>query len=171
MEDLWWRSRLLQISGRHMLSFHRSWKFSITCFLISVSLGPHDLSSLFHSTFFFLHCRLVLWSFTDVLYMYGWKCWLLSCVLTLCDPMDSSHQASLSIGFSRQEYWSGWPCPSPGDLPDSGFELGCLALQADSLPSEPPGSFTDVRLHILLITSKLSLQITVFLYFSRDKRC
>jgi len=90
MEDLWWRSRLLQISGRHMLSFHRSWKFSITCFLISVSLGPHDLSSVFHSTFFFLHCRLVLWSFTDVLYMYGWKCWLLSCVLTLCDPMDSS---------------------------------------------------------------------------------
>ena len=40
---------------------------------------------------------------------------------TLCDPMDCS-QAPLSVGFSRQEYWSGLPCPSPGDLPDSGTE-------------------------------------------------
>ena len=41
--------------------------------------------------------------------------------------------------FSRQEYWSGLPFPSPGDLPDSGSEPGSPALQADSLPSEPPG--------------------------------
>ena len=41
--------------------------------------------------------------------------------------------------FSRQKYWSGWPFPSPGDLPDSGIEPGSLALQADSLLSEPPG--------------------------------
>ena len=39
----------------------------------------------------------------------------------------------------RQEYWSGWPCPSPGDLPDQEIEPGSPALQADSLPSEPPG--------------------------------
>ena len=43
------------------------------------------------------------------------------------------------MGFPRQEYWSGLPCPSPGDLPDLGMELGSPALQADSLPSEPPG--------------------------------
>ena len=41
---------------------------------------------------------------------------------TLCDPMDYSLQASLSMGFSRQEYWSGLPFPSPGDLPDPGIE-------------------------------------------------
>ena len=44
-----------------------------------------------------------------------------------------------SVGFSRQEYWSGLPFTSPGDLPDPGVEPGSPALQADSLPSEPPG--------------------------------
>ena len=44
---------------------------------------------------------------------------------TLCDPMDSSlHQAPPSMGFSKQEYWSGLPIPSPGDLPDPGIEPG-----------------------------------------------
>ena len=42
------------------------------------------------------------------------------------------------MGFSRQEYWSGLPFPSPGDLPDPGIEPGSSALQAGSLPSEPP---------------------------------
>ena len=41
--------------------------------------------------------------------------------------------------FSRQEYWNGLSFPLPGDLPDSGIKLGSSALQADSLPSEPPG--------------------------------
>ena len=44
------------------------------------------------------------------------------------------------MGFSRQEYWSGLPFPSPGDLPDPGIEPGYPILQADSLPSEPPGN-------------------------------
>ena len=44
-----------------------------------------------------------------------------------------------SMGFSRQEYWSGLPFPSPGDLPDPGIEPGSPALQADALTSEPPG--------------------------------
>ena len=48
-------------------------------------------------------------------------------------------QAPLSMGFSRQDYWSVWPFPPPGDLPNPGIEPGSLALQADSLPSEPPG--------------------------------
>ena len=48
-------------------------------------------------------------------------------------------QASLSMGFSRQEYWSGLPCPSPGDLFHPGIKPGSPALQADSLPPEPPG--------------------------------
>ena len=45
----------------------------------------------------------------------------------------------MSMEFSRPEYWSGWPLPSQGDLPDPGIELGSPALQADSLPAELPG--------------------------------
>ena len=59
--------------------------------------------------------------------------------LTLCDPRTVACQAPPSMGFSRQEHWSGLPLPSPGDLPDPGSELGSPALQANSLPSEPPG--------------------------------
>ena len=58
---------------------------------------------------------------------------------TLCDPMDCTCQAPLSMGFSRQDYWGGLPFPSPGDLPNPGIEPGSPALQADSLPSEPQG--------------------------------
>ena len=57
--------------------------------------------------------------------------------LTLCDPMYCSPSAPLSIEFSRQEYWSGLPCPSPGDLPKPEIESGSPALQAESLLSEP----------------------------------
>ena len=61
-----------------------------------------------------------------------------SCLI-LCDPVDIACQALLSMGFSRQEYRSGLPCPSPGDLPDLGIEPEYPTLQADSLLSEPPG--------------------------------
>ena len=58
------------------------------------------------------------------------------------------------MGFSRQECWSGLPFPSPGDLPDPGIEPGSSALQADALPSEPPG---NVKLKVMpFITCKLS---------------
>ena len=46
--------------------------------------------------------------------------------------------------FSRQEYWSGLPCPPPGDLPGPGIEPGSPAVQADAVPSEPPGKPRDV---------------------------
>ena len=58
--------------------------------------------------------------------------------LTLCDPMDRS-QAPLSMGFSRQQYWSGLPCPPPGDLFNPGVKPRSPTLQADSLPAEPRG--------------------------------
>ena len=58
--------------------------------------------------------------------MYGGGLVAQSC-LTLCNPMDCiAHQAPLFTGFSRQEYWSGLPFPSPGDLPDPGIEPGLL---------------------------------------------
>ena len=50
-----------------------------------------------------------------------------------------AHQAPLSMGFSRQENWSGLPFPSPGDLLKPGIDPGSPSLQADSLPCEPPG--------------------------------
>ena len=52
-----------------------------------------------------------------------------------------AHQAPLSMGFSRQEYWSGLSCPPPGDLPDPGTEPASPAWQADSLPLSHWGSF------------------------------
>ena len=56
-----------------------------------------------------------------------------------------AYQAPLSMEFSRQEYWSGLPFPSPGNLPDPGIEPRSLTLRADSLPSEPPGKPSKVR--------------------------
>ena len=54
-------------------------------------------------------------------------------------PWTVAYQAPLSMGYSRQEYWSVLPFPSPGDLPDPGTESRSPTLQADALLSEPPG--------------------------------
>ena len=54
-------------------------------------------------------------------------------------PWSVALQAPLSVGFSRQEYWSGLSFPSPGDFPDPGFVPGFPALQADCLQAEPQG--------------------------------
>ena len=63
----------------------------------------------------------------------------LSRVQLFATPWTVAHQAPLSI-FSRQEYYSGLPLLSPGDLPDTGIKPRSLILQADSVPSEPPGN-------------------------------
>ena len=63
---------------------------------------------------------------------------LLSRVQLFATPWTVAFQASPSMGFSRQEYWSGLPFPSPGDLPNPGMEPGSPALEADALTSEPP---------------------------------
>ena len=62
---------------------------------------------------------------------------LLSRVRLFVTLWTVAHQAPLSMGFSRQEYWSGLPFPSPGDLPDAGIKPRSPTLQADSLPAEP----------------------------------
>ena len=80
----------------------------------------------------------------------GWnerkKVKLLSCVWFFVTPWTVTYQAPSSMGFSRQEYWSGLPFPPPGDLPNSGIKSRSPALQADALPSEPPA---QVGVHIL----------------------
>ena len=74
----------------------------------------------------------------------------LSCVQLFGIPWTVVYQASLSMRFSRQEYWSGLPFPSPGDLPDLGIEPRSPALQADALPSEPPGKPITIYVYITL---------------------
>ena len=66
-------------------------------------------------------------------------CWSLSHIQLFTILWTVAHLAPLSMGFSRQEYWSGYPFSSPGDLPDPGIKLGSPALQVTSLPSELPG--------------------------------
>ena len=70
---------------------------------------------------------------------------LLSRVWLFATPWTATCQAAQSMAFSRQEYWSGLPFPSPGDLPDPGIELRSPALQADSLPSELPGKPLSIK--------------------------
>ena len=73
--------------------------------------------------------------------------WLVAqSLVTLCNPMDYiAHKAPLSMKFSRQEYWSGLPCFLQGIFPTHGPNLASPALQAGSLPSEPPGKLSMGR--------------------------
>ena len=75
-------------------------------------------------------------------------------------PRTVFYQASQSMGFSRQEYWSGLPFPSPGDLPDAGIEPWTPALQAEALPSEPPGKPSPMHACMLSRFSHFWLCVT-----------
>ena len=66
---------------------------------------------------------------------------LFSRVRLFATPWTAAYQAPLSIGFSRQEYQSGLPLPSPGDLPNPGIEPRSSVLQTEALPFEPPGRY------------------------------
>ena len=59
--------------------------------------------------------------------------------LAVSDSLRPHGQASLSMGFSRQDYWTEWPFATPGDLPDPGIDPASPALQADSPSPVPPG--------------------------------
>ena len=68
---------------------------------------------------------------------------LLSCIQLCATPRTVTHQAPLSMGFPRQQHWSGLPFPLSGDLPDSGIEPRSPAMAGGFLTTEPdPGSFT-----------------------------
>ena len=70
---------------------------------------------------------------------------ILSHIWLFATPWTATRQAPLSMGFSRQEHWSGLSCPPPGHLPNLGIELRSPALWADSLLSEPPGKPKNSR--------------------------
>ena len=76
--------------------------------------------------------------------------------LTLCDPWTVAHQGPLSMDFSRQEYWSGLPFLFPGDLLDAEIEPISTALQADFLPSEPPGKTVGLKRNVQLQLLRIS---------------
>ena len=68
------------------------------------------------------------------------SCFLVAMLcLTLATPWTVAHQAPLFMGFPKQEYWSGLPLPSPGDLPDPGIEPTYPALTGELFTTEPPG--------------------------------
>ena len=93
----------------------------------------------------------------------------LSRVWLFASPWTVAYQAPPSMGFSRQECWSGLPFPSPGHLPNPGIEPGSPAFQADALPSEPPGK--PIRVYnytqILLLLQLYDISFVQFSKFLR----
>ena len=85
------------------------------------------------------------------------KAKLLSRVQLFVTPCTLAHQAPPSMGFSRKEYWSGLPFPSPGDFPNPRIEPRSPAFQADTLTSEPPGK----PFHVLAIVNSTAVNTEV----------
>ena len=83
----------------------------------------------------------------------------LSRVRLCAAPWTAAYQAPPSMGFSRQEYWSGLPFPSPGDLPDPGIKSRSPIFQADALTSEPPG-----KPYIYNVCIYVCICIYIFIY-------
>ena len=91
--------------------------------------------------------------------------------LTLCNPWSIAHQTPLSMGFCRQESWSGLPFPSPRDLSDPGIELQSSAFQVNSLLSEPPGKLWQLKeKKYLLLTVSVSFQNVTSCFSTRGYR-
>ena len=88
----------------------------------------------------------------------------LSRVRLFVTPWTVAYQAPPSMGFSRQDYWSGLPFPSPGDLPNPGIEPWSPTLEADALTSEPPG-----KPNIYLYKSLNKKQESFGILFSLDR--
>ena len=89
---------------------------------------------------------------------------LLSRVLLFATPWTVAYQSPQSMKFCRQEYWSGLPFPSPGDLPDRGIEPGSPALEADTLTSEPLGKILSISKenpHMILVGFVLNGQVNL----------
>ena len=90
----------------------------------------------------------------------------LSRVRLFATPWTVAYHAPPSMGFSRQEYWSGLPFPSPGYLPNPGIEPGSPALEADALTSEPPGKPLNILLYdIIIYICNVSLKLILLVFF------
>ena len=87
---------------------------------------------------------------------------LLSHVWLFVTPWTVAYQAPPSMEFSRQEYWSGLPFPSPRDLPDPGIKPRSPALEAKSLPSQPPGRWYILSLKLISINFNCIWKVCFF---------
>ena len=117
---------------------------------VAISMSSSE-KYLFRSSVHFLSWFICLFVFALGLYEFfiyleylPLLCWSLSHVCLFVTLWNVAHQAPLSMEFSRQEYWSGVPCPPPGDLPDPGLKSESPELQADFLLSESPVSSHSV---------------------------
>ena len=86
---------------------------------------------------------------------------MLSRVQLFAIPLTTDYQAPPSMAFSRQEYWSGLPFPSPGDLLDQRIEPWSPALQADALPSEPPGEPWSVGIEAKKVADNMEIETSL----------
>ena len=114
--------------------------------------------------FFFYYTSLFLWE--SIYFILESESEVVQSCPTLCDPMNVTYQAPWSMGFSKQEYLSGLPFPSPSDLPNPGIEPGSPALQTDALPSE--------SLEALMLNNDLNVTLTIlrtllFLWITKYK--
>ena len=82
-------------------------------------------------------------------------CFVTKLYPTLCNPWTAVCQAPQSMGFFRQEYWSGLPFPSPGDLPNPGIEPASPALAGGFFTTEPPGKSTVLYIQEMVNTKKV----------------
>ena len=139
--------------------------WSLIAFIICrlfVDIFGHFKIGLF--VFLLLSCK-VLCVFCEQFSYQKVKVKSLSHVWLFAIPWTVAHQAPPSMGFSKQEYWSGLPYASPGDLPDPGTEPGSPALQTDALPSEPPGKPSLIRYWFANIFSHLWVVFSLFFFF------
>ena len=136
-----WLSRRAQFKNRRHLTINEKmrtshgWVTRATSIVCNLYTSIRKMT-LFHSRKFFssLQAMVVTHRPNKIKKERKWS----RSVVSLCDPVDCN-QAPPSMGFSKQEYWSGLPCPCPGDLPNPGMEPRSPALRADTLPSEAPG--------------------------------
>ena len=115
------------------------------------------------------HCSYCSWSLSKALPVFlVWALcvhlWSLQSCQTLCNPMDCAHQAPLSMGFSRQQYWSGLTCTPPGHLPDPGIEPTSLmspTLAGGCLTTAPPGGYRASNQLLLVGEDQEPLSVTI----------
>ena len=133
---------LIVNSRRSVHTLNRKWQHSCFCCFLRFLPPFHYLEYIFPSS----HTQSQKHTFTLTdskvgRHVPGTHTALLSCAWLFATPWTIHHQAPLSVGFPRQEHWSGFPFPSPGDRPDPGIEPSVLpALQADSLLLSHRGS-------------------------------
>ena len=128
-------------------SLTRDWTWALSIGSTVLATGPPGMSHMIFALWFFF--------FEFCICVVQVHC----CVRLFVTPWTVAHQAPLSMGFPRQEYWSGLPCPPPGDLPNPGIRPVCPALQADSLLI---GHWGSLHQPLHLYTTPSYIDLTLF---------